>query len=401
MPSIETRPLARSLNSATVLRTIVGGGLLSRAEIARQTGLSAVTVGAIVSELMDQALVVESGETDSTAGRPGRLLALNASSYGAIGVKLTDTRLVGAVTDLRATVVAEAHLPLTNPSPADFIHALTDLVGGLLSDAGLGAGRLLGVGIGLPGVVDSVAGTTHHSPFLRWTDEPVRALAEEALGVPVFVENDVNTLALTERWFGVGQGVEDFLLVTLGQGIGLGIVLGGHLHRGARGGVGEFGHTVVDGSTDICECGNVGCLEAVASEGALMRRSGELAAASGTVPVADLRELHQRAMSELDLAALVIDAGTAIGRGVANLVNVLAPELVIVSGEGIVEGSVMVNAIQDAVADRTFPGLVGRYELLVEQLPDGPWARGAASLVLAELFMSPATFGAAMGPASP
>ena len=386
----DSRPLARSLNAAAVLRTVVAQRSVSRAAIARETGLSAVTVGAIVAELMEQGLVIESGDVDSTAGRPGRLLGFNASAYAAIGVKVADRRLTAAITDLRATVLAEAQLPLQRPSPTDLVEALQQLVTDLLTKVDLEKSQLLGVGIGLPGVVDASAGTTHYSPFLDWSDVELGPQAEDTLGVPVFIENDVGTLALTERWFGLGQDVSDFLLVTVGQGIGLGVVLDGRLHSGARGGVGEFGHMVVDDSSERCSCGNIGCLEAIASEASMLRQAAEVAASSGLEAVRDLRELYQRALAEPDLAAIVIRSGRALGRGIANLINVLAPELVVVTGDGITEDSLLARTVAATADQHVFVGLRGRFDLRVEQLPDGPWARGAASLVLGALFMSPA-----------
>ncbi len=384
------RSLLRSLNSGAVLRTVIEQGPVSRAEIARATNLSNVTVGAIVTELLGSDLLTETGETSSTAGRPGRLLELNSSAYGSIGVKLSDRAITCALTDLRAEVVAEASLPLEHPSVEDFVAALVQLVEQLITETGLPSERLLGVGIGLPGVVDRATGTAVYSPFLRWVDVPVVALAEAALNIPVLVENDVNTLALTERWFGLGQGAQDFLVVTLGQGIGLGIVLGGKLHSGVRGGVGELGHTVATASTEPCECGNVGCLEALASEGALLRFSAELTDMSGGDPVLGMNELYARAETDAAHAEILKLAGEAVGRSIANLINVLSPEFVLVRGSGHFEGSLLATTIADSVENHTFAGLAGRTALAVEHLDDVPWARGAASLVLSELFMSPA-----------
>ncbi len=385
------RSVLRSLNTGAVLRAVVESGPVSRAGIARATNLSAVTVGAIAGELLGQDLIVENGDTDATAGRPGRLLELNSGAYGSIGVKLSDRSVTGVLTDLRSKVLAEASRPLEHPSAEDFVRVLRDLTTSLTADAGMDWDRLLGVGIGLPGVVDRGAGTAVYSPFLQWIDVPVAELAETALGLPVIVENDVNTLALAERWFGRGQGVQDFLLVTVGQGIGLGVVLGGELHGGARGGVGELGHMVVTDADEACSCGSTGCLEAVASEGALLRQSEVLTQRSGSDPVLDMDELYHRAESDPDHADLVDVAGERIGRGVANLINVLSPELVLVRGPGRFEGSRLAARMTESVAHHTFAGLAGRTELRVEHLDDMPWARGAASLVLSELFMSPAT----------
>jgi len=392
--------LLRSLNSGAVLRAVIEHGPISRAGIARHTDLTNVTVGAIASELLAQDLITETGKTDSTAGRPGRLLELNAGAYAAIGAKLSDRALTCELTDLRANVVAEATTALEHPSPEDFVAALDHLVTSLLAETSIERSRLLGVGVGLPGVIDRAAGTARYSPFLRWTDVPVVDLAESALGLPVFVENDVNTLALTERWFGIGQHVQDFLLVTLGQGIGLGIVLNGVLHSGASGGVGEFGHMVVADSDAPCECGNVGCLEAIASEGALLRRSAEITRTSGAEPVLDMNELYLRAQTDPDHALLLNEAGEAVGRGIANLINILSPELVLVRGLGDFESSLLATKLAATVGVHTFPGLAGVSKLVLEHLDDGPWARGAASLVLSELFMTPASIARARGEAS-
>lgn len=385
------RSVLRSLNTGAVLRAVVEQGPVSRAGIARATGLSNVTVGAIAGELLDQELIVENGDTDSTAGRPGRLLELNAGAYASIGVKLSDRSVTGVLTDLRSTVIAEASRPLEHPSVEDFVRVLRDLTTALTADAGFDGDRILGVGIGLPGVVDRDAGTAVYSPFLQWVDVPVADMVSTALGVPVIVENDVNTLALAERWFGRGQGVQDFLLVTIGQGIGLGVVLGGELHGGARGGVGELGHVVVTDADDRCSCGNVGCLEAVASQGALLRQSAELTGRTGAIPVVDMDAFYVRADNDSGHAALLDLAGERIGRAVANLVNLLSPELVLVRGPGHFEGSRLASTMTESVERHTFTGLAGRTEVTVEHLDDMPWARGAASLVLSELFMSPAT----------
>lgn len=389
--------LLRSLNSGAVLRTIIDRGPVSRASVARHTGLTNVTVGAIVTELLDQKLVSETGETSSTAGRPGRLLELNASAYVAVGAKLADRALTCELTDLQANVLAEAVIPLEHPSADEVIAALDRLVSRLLAGASVDRSQLLGIGIGLPGVVDRSAGVARLSPFLRWVDVSLAELAEEALGLPVVVENDVNTLALTERWFGRGQGIADFLLVTLGQGIGMGIVLDGDLHSGARGGVGEFGHVVVTDSAETCDCGNVGCLEAIASEGALLKRSAVLTDSSGADPVASMDDLYERARHDAPHAALLAEAGQAVGRGIANVINVLAPELVLVRGLGDFGESPLADHIRLAVEQHTFPGLAGSIELVFETLDDGPWARGAASLVLSELFMSPVAVTSALG----
>lgn len=379
----------RSLNSGAVLRAVIQHGPISRAAIARHTNLTNVTVGAIAADLLEQDLITDSGKTASTAGRPGRLLELNATAYLAVGVKLSDHSLSCFFTDLRANVVATKTVALTAPTPADLVLSLSSLVSDLLQETGFARERLLGVGIGLPGVIDSEAGIARYSPFLRWVDVPVVELVEEALELPTFIENDVNTLALTERWFGRGVDVQDFMLVTLGQGIGLGLVLDGALYRGRRGGVGELGHTVVSDSAQVCECGNTGCLEAIASEVALLSEAAQVCVDAGLAPVSDFNDLNRRAEDEPELMVLIDRAAQVVGRGIANMVNALSPELVLIHGVGEFVGSTFARRIASAVHASVFPGLAGNYQLEFGPLEDIRWAQGAASLVLSELFVAP------------
>ncbi|MGH3443475.1 MAG: ROK family protein [Nitriliruptorales bacterium] len=387
--STADRSLVRGINRSVVLRTVKEAGALSRADLARASGLSQVTIGSIVSELIDRQLLVEGDEAPSNGGRPSRLLLLNGGAYVAAGLKVTEDHVVGALTDLEATVLAEATRPLATAEPENAAAAVGELIGDLLTESGVTASRLLGVGIGMAGVIDGPSGVCRYSPFLGWRDVAVADLVGAVVGVPVLVDNDVNTLALAERWFGVGQGVSDFLLVTVGRGVGLGIVTDGSLFRGAAGAAGEFGHTLVDDSDRPCSCGRTGCLEAIVGEAALLEATRDVRRRRRRSQPRTPAELYKLIEKDADVAALVAAAGRTLGRGVANLVNLFAPELVIVSGEGLEAGPTLVDAIADEVGRHVFPGLAGSYRLVAEPLPEGAWARGAASLVLGELFETP------------
>ena len=378
----------RAINRAAVLRALKDLGSASRADIARHSGISQVTVGSIVADLLDQELLLEGDEAPSNGGRPSRLLLLNSASYAAVGLKLTEDHVVGAITDLEANVTLEATRPLAGRTPEAVADLIAETVAALLEETGTGRDRLLGVGIGMAGVVDGAEGVCRHSPFLRWRDVPIGALVSERVQVPVLVENDVNTLALAERWFGVGRGQRDFLLVTVGRGVGLGIVADGSLYRGA-GGAGEFGHTVVDGSVGDCTCGRKGCLETIVGEAGLLEAAHTVKVGRGRRRPSSLTDLYLAVESDPALRGVVEDAGRALGRGIANLVNLFAPGLVIISGEVLHVSSVLVESATAAIADHVFPGLEGSFEVVAEPLPESAWARGAASLVLSEIFETP------------
>ncbi|GBD85800.1 N-acetylglucosamine repressor [bacterium BMS3Abin02] len=383
------RRLVRAINRSMVLNVVRESGPISKAEIARSTGLSQATVGAIVPSLIEHGLVSESDPTVTGIGRPATQLQLDRDSYNVVGLKLMEDRIVGAVTDLEARTLGQSELPVAELEPASIVEAAAEVVDDLLQISGLRRERLLGVGIGMAGVIDTNRGLCRNSPFLGWRNVPIGELAEARLEVPVRVDNDVNTLALAERWFGVGQQADDFLLITLGRGVGLSIVAGGNVYRGAQGGAGEFGHTVVAESDELCSCGNRGCLEATVGEPALLRRAQELCIARDLSSPATAAELYAAAIRDQELANLLVRAGEHLGRGISNLINLFAPALVILSGEGVVAGETLLGAVQTELDVRVHKGLQDSYELMVEPLRDEAWARGAASLILDAVFEPP------------
>lgn len=382
------KDLIRALNRSLVLNTIKTFGPIARAEVARRTGLSPAAVTGLTADLIGEGLVFEKAAGDSSGGRPPILLALNPRGGYVVGVKVTETQVIAALTDMEATIISKVNLPWNGDSKDEFIQVIMDVVATLVSQGGIRRKQLIGVGIGLAGVVDARAGTLRKSPYLPWQDLPLRDLLQTKLRLPVYLDNDVNTLTLAEKWFGAGQGVENFLVVTIGRGVGLGIVMNGQFCRGAHGGAGEFGHTLVDEQGPLCACGKRGCLEAYASDPALMRE----AAVEGAVgrKVSTPNELVVLA-AEGDPGALAIlaRAGQVLGRAVADLINLLDPELIILGGEGTRAGEALIGPMRQAFGRQVMSGLSNDIAFRVEPWGDDAWARGAASLVLRELFESP------------
>jgi len=385
------RRLIRAINRSAVLNTIKTQGPISRTRVAKLTGLSGATVSGICADLIASDLIFEKEEGDSSGGRRPILLALNPRGGFVIGLKLAERHITGAITDLESTVIAKDSYPLDTHSITDVLNLADDAVQDLLASSGTTKEMLLGVGIGLAGIVDGGSGILRNSPFFGWRDVPLKTALQNQLDVPVFVDNDVNTLTLTELWFGAGQGVENFLTVTVGRGIGLGLVINGQLYHGAQGGAGEFGHTVVDPDGQRCECGKRGCLETMIADPWLMRLATEARARGEIeVDVNDIETLIQLAQSG-DSASVRIfaDAGDALAQALANLINVLSPQLIIISGEGVRAGDLLFEPMYDSIEKYIMPGLVEDTEIRVDPWDDDAWARGAAGLVLRELFESP------------
>lgn len=388
---IGNRDLIRAINRSAVLNTIKTHGPISRVEVARLTGLSAATISGITSELIDDALIFEKETGDSIGGRRPILLVLNPLGGYVVGLKLMEDQVVGVLTDLEATVLAKQIHPLDNQSLPQTIDALSFVVESLVSRSNLVQKQLLGVGLGLAGIIDSQQGRLRYSPIFGWRDVPIGDLLSERVHAPVYIGNDVDTLTLAEKWFGKGQGLENFLTVTIGRGVGLGIVVNGQIYSGFHGGAGEFGHTVIDPSGPLCTCGNRGCLETYVSDRALLREAIE-AVDRGELPetVQSLDALLQQAQEGQPFArAIYAQAGQVLGRGIANLINILSPQQIILSGEGVRAGELVFGPMRDAMARHIMPGLVEDTEMEVDVWNDDAWARGAAALVLQELFKSP------------
>lgn len=388
MPTLPraNRNLIRSINRSIILNAIKTQSEVSRAAIAHLTGLSPATVTAITGQLIKEGLVFEKTTGDSTGGRPPIMLALNPRGGFVIGIKLMEGQAVGALTDLNATILAKDSINLTGVDVETAVETLAALVTRLTHGSGIRKKQLMGVGIGLAGVVDYADGIVRQNPFFGWQNIPLRDLLQTRLKVPVFIDNDVNTLTLSEKWLGVGKPVDNFVVITVGRGVGMGIVLDGRIYRGRAGGAGEFGHVVVDPSGPLCDCGKHGCLESLVSDRALVsiaRREVDAAIDS----LDGLLELAQAGRPEA--LAVLRRAGGLLGREIANLVNVLDPNLIVISGEGIRMGETFFSAVRSAFHENVMPGLAEDTEIRVDSWGDDIWALGAASLVIAGIFNSP------------
>lgn len=385
------RDLIRALNRSTVLAMIKTYGPIARAQIARRSGLSPATISTITAELIEQNLVFEKAAGDSSGGRRPILLALNPKGSLVVGIKLTETSATAALMDLEAMVVTKRTLQLSGQSPDLVVKDLASLVSALLKESCLEKQQLLGVGVGVAGIVDAGQGVLRQSPTLGWQDVHLADMLEDQVGVPVYLENDVNTLTITEKWFGAGQGVDNFLTVSIGRGVGMGIVINGQFYRGARGGAGEFGHIVVDPEGPQCECGKRGCLETFVGDPGLLRAASE-AVQRGEIgqPISNIEELVSLAASGNQGAqAVFARAGQVLGRAIANLINILNPQKILISGEGVRAGKWLLDPMCQAVEISVMPGLRQDTEIQIDPLGDDAWARGAAGLVLRELFESP------------
>lgn len=380
------RDLMRGINRSIILNVIKTHGPISRADIAHLTGLSPATVTSITGLLIEEDLIFEKSTGDSSGGRPPILLALNPRGGFVIGIKLMESQAVAALTDLNATVIEKTNVELRNTELTSVIDELVLLVENLMKNNKIPKKRLFGVGIGLAGVIDSVNGILRKSPFFGWKDVPFRDLLDVRLKVPIFLDNDVNTLTLGEKWLDNGVHADNYVVITVGRGIGMGIIINGQIYRGKGGGAGEFGHLVVNQNGPVCDCGKRGCLESYLGDQALVMRAKHEVDPS----IESIDELIQMAAGGNIAAGKLFEwAGDLLGQELANLINLLDPKLIIISGEGVRMGDPFFSSMRAAIQKNAVPELFENTEIRINTWGDDVWSRGAASLVIGELFNSP------------
>ena len=322
----------RDRNRQRIVDALRERGRLSQSELARVTGLSRTTVHTLVAELRGWGMLQEVAATppDVRGGRPGVQLALKDSSQTVLGVDFGHSHVQVAVADLAPKVLAEARTDLdVNHRAMQALDASARMAGEVLAAAGIDRGRVVGVGIGIPGPVDRVRGTAGSATILPgWVGLQIAAEMEERLGLPVEIENDANLGALAELTWGAGRGCLNFAYIKAATGIGAGLVIEGQLLRGASGTAGEIGHTTLDEGGAVCYCGNRGCLETVASGPAIVQLVSRGADESMTLA----RVIELAAAGDLRCRRAIADAGREIGTAAAGLCNLINPERVIIGG---------------------------------------------------------------------
>ncbi len=372
----------RDINRQIVLNYVRELGPISRAEIARETALQRSTISLIVDELLTDGLIEEvSGE--STGGRPPNLLSLRAAHAVAIGVDLGTVKTVMASSDLAGRVLEQQEFA-TDEDVHKTLEKIVSEAKRLISN---GNGTIEGIGISLPGVVDPESGNSY-VPHFSWRNAPIAETLTEATLLPVTIDNDANAAALAELWFGRPEirEVRDFILVLVEEGVGTGIVFDGQVYRGEGGTAGEFGHmTIGSGAPVSCAVGSRECWEAFASERAALARYKKLSRSNGNEDVNFARLTDLALRGERNARAALKETARYLGIGIANLIQGLAPEVVIVGGPIARAWPVIseeLKASVDTSICRGFPST----PIMESTLGDQPTLMGAISLVLASKF---------------
>ncbi|MEV7735992.1 ROK family transcriptional regulator [Streptomyces sp. NPDC088921] len=381
MTAVAASWLPLSTGERSVAIEVLVHGPLSRTELARRLDLSAGSLTRLTKPLIESGLLIEVPEAGTPAevrqGRPSQPLDVVAESRSFIGFKITEDMVYGVVTTLRSEIVARHDRPLASHDPAE----VADLLAEMTVELARGYPRLAGIGIGVGGLVQERA-VVGESPFLHWRDVPLGELVEERTGLPVVVENDVAALVEAETWFGAGRGLDRFVVLTIGAGIGYGLVLGGRRVPYAEEDRGFGRHWIIDPNGPLTPDGNRGSAVSLLT---IPNIRYQVQAATGHDHTYE--EILALAAAGDPMPARVIDeAGRALGVLVAQIANFAMPQKIMLAGEGVGLMDVAGRTVQDTIRAHRHP-LAGPVDLETRVSDFHDWARGAAVLAIQVLVL--------------
>jgi predicted NBD/HSP70 family sugar kinase len=375
--------VARKLNRAQILNRLRLQGEASRADLAKQTGLTRSTISRIIEELAEEKLVHETASSKSDRGRPGILLSLNPKAGAAIGVEIGVHFISILLTDFFSTPIWRERLVMEdNATWVTYIEKAEELIRTASAIADENHLPLRGIGVAVWGMVNSLKRVIHFAPNLQWRDVSLERKWNELFHVPVYVENDANASSLGEYYFGAGKEIEDFVYLSMDIGIGSGIISKGRLFRGASGYAGEIGHITIDPNGETCSCGRQGCLETKVGRKVIEQRYQDLSKEDDIT----LTKIFQRGQAGDPIAKKVFfEVGEYLGIGIGHVVNLLNPKGIILGWSLGQAYNLLLPGIEKSLEKCSLPEL--RKDLIIIQSLNGSddALYGSIALVLDEI----------------
>ncbi|MGR3812804.1 MAG: ROK family protein [Cognatishimia activa] len=366
--------------------SIRSAGEIARIDIADATGFSPATVTAITSELLNAGLIEEiipeNKQSQSRRGRPRVAIKLAGRSHLIAGVKLGHKVISVLVLDFEGQDVVSQEFPIANPrmDPDEFVEVMLEAVSKTCESGGFTINDLSGIGLSMAGLIHATDGFVHWSSSLTERNVDMGALMEKASPCPVFIDNDANLVAKAEHLFGVARNLENFIVITIEHGVGMGIIIDGKIYRGIRGCGAELGHTKVQLEGALCQCGQRGCLEAYVGDYAILREAHSVL---GEEIHEDVGSLYDAANSGDQLAVSVLDrAARMLALGLANVVNIFDPELIILAGAQMSYRHLYEDKIIDAAKQQVVQIDAEMPPIRVHAWGDLMWAKGAAAYAI-------------------
>lgn len=372
----------------------------SRSEVAKAFGYSKTKSNSLVASLLDAGFLTEGDSHVSTQGRSASVIGLRPDLAYVAGIDLGATSVTVGLADSHRRLLAQRSSPLdVREGPTRCLSSIATLIRDLLEEVEVEPNELAAIGMGVPGPVEFRTGILTAPPLMPgWDGYSTRDHLGEAFGAAVFIDNDVNVMALGEAW-SRSEAISDAIFVKIGTGIGAGILCRGSIYRGADGSAGDIGHICADPQGPICHCGNVGCLEAIAAGPAIARKAKLAVEKGGSEYLTRiLQKAGQltpedvgKASREGDIAAnsIIKESGEAVGQTLAALVNFFNPERVVIGGGITKVGYLLLASVRHAIYQRSLPLSTRHLTIEYSQLGDAAGVTGAVALAWQELLNAP------------
>lgn len=387
------------MHRSNILELIRTAELISRTDLARATGLSQASITGITANLIQEGLIEEKQSGAYEGGRRPTLLAIRPDGVHVIGINIAIHEIRVVIVNFQAELQSSHTTPLENKyySPKEIVSIIAQAIQACIWETNFSKDQISGVGVGIPGPVDSGTGIIRFLPNYGWENVPFQEMLQEKINHPVFIDNSSNNLAIGEYWYGNGRGVDNFLVITLENGVGAGLMLNGQLVRGHWGIASEFGHVCAVEGGHLCRCGRRGCIESYVGNNAIIRdarglaRLGKWSSADiqpDSIDFAEVIDELENGNSGLD--SIYDLAGRILGVGISNMIIMLNPELVIITGKGVAAGAKLFAPMHEAMENLK----TGRFgftqtKVIIPEWTEGDWARESGTLVLREIYKSP------------
>lgn len=389
--------VVNAMNKRNVINIIREKGPVNKAEIARLVGLSIPTVMRLTDELIEKNLIRETGKGESTGGKPPLMLEFRPDSHYIIGVDIGTTHIKTIVMNMVAEIICRVETPTLVTDPSEqVIDRILDTIAQAIAKVEIPLSRYLGIGLGMPGLLDATCGKVLFSPDFKWENVDLTGPVKSRFGLPVYMSNVTRAMAVGEKWFGLAKDVENFMCVNLGYGIGAAIFINNRIYSGSSDSSGEFGHMTLEKNGPQCSCGNYGCLEALASANAMSKKAAfliERGESSTILSLADGKTANINAKLIFDAAKagdglgreIVREATEYIGIAISNAVNFIDPELIILEGGVAKAGDILINGIKRIVERRQMKYAGRKLSIVASRMEEDAAAIGAAAVLLGEL----------------
>jgi predicted NBD/HSP70 family sugar kinase len=371
----------KNLNQSSILRLINDYGPISRKELSEKTDYSAATISNHVKTLIKEGFVIEKEKGISSGGRKPVYLTINPNKGYIIGIDIEVSKVRIVMFNLKLKVEKKVEFYLeANKVPKKLMNKIINIIEGIMKERNIVDYDLLGIGVAVPGLVNKKRNLLQFAPNLGWKEEQISAYLNNRFQVPIFIENEANAAGMGEKEFYYDKDI-NMVYVSINEGIGCGLIFDGKLHRGASGNAGEFGHIIIESESErICHCGNKGCWEALASESYIydsyIKKTG-----SEIINIDQAYEQIEENIEDKKIMSLLENVGENIGLGLANIINSLSPELVVIGGNILKIKDYLNSSIQKSIKEKALNLNYDKVEVKYSKLGELATVYGLAQII--------------------